>query len=156
MVMIPKPPRFLVNDCSPVSSALRSMPAEKLPPAPVSTATRSCGSSSKRSSASDNAWLSAALNAFFACGRLSVSTSTCSRTSYFRTSSFVSLMTPSLDHREAAADSEHLAGYVLRVVRRQKRDRVRHVTGAREALQAAADRVALEQRAHALARLLVQ
>ena len=60
---------------SPARNAFRSMPAQKLPPAPVRTATDRAGSSSSSCTASASPKLTARLIALRACGRLIVMTS---------------------------------------------------------------------------------
>ena len=57
---------------SPRANALRSIPAEKEPPAPVTMPTERPASPSSRSMASANPWLTAAFTAFLAWGRLMV------------------------------------------------------------------------------------
>ncbi|MCY1246346.1 hypothetical protein D9M72_595740 [compost metagenome] len=69
---MPKPPRSGVEANSPRAAARKSAPAEKVPPAPVTTARKIDGSLSKSSTMSDMAFAVAASNAFLASGRLIV------------------------------------------------------------------------------------
>src|SRR4051794_26647649 len=78
---IPAKPRSPTHGRSPVTNALRSMPAENPLPAPVSTPTCSSGVSSSSSRASATPWASAPLTALRASGRLSVMSRTLSRRS---------------------------------------------------------------------------
>ena len=59
-------------------------------------------------------------------------------------------------HREAAAQAQHLTGDVLSAIRGKKCHSVCDVAGARQALQAAPDRIRLEQLGDALFRHVVE
>src|SRR3954452_8086631 len=78
---IPAKPRSPTHGRSPVTNALRSIPAENPLPAPVSTPTCSSGVSSSSSRASATPCASAPLTALRASGRLSVMSRTLSRRS---------------------------------------------------------------------------
>src|SRR6516164_10513477 len=80
MVMPPKP-RPGMNGLSPRIQALRSIPAQNVPPAPVSTPTRRSPSASSSSAAAARARAAAPSSAFLASGRLMVMTWTWPRRS---------------------------------------------------------------------------
>src|SRR5215218_7493659 len=86
VTVIPQSPRPGMAGVSPRRKALRSMPAEKKPPAPVSTPARSSSSASSSSTASATPRATAASSALRACGRLMAVTCTAPRRST-RTSS---------------------------------------------------------------------
>ena len=84
--VIPHSPRPWKDGDSPRRNALRSIPAENTPPAPVRTPTRSSESASSSSTASLMPVATRRLRAFFACGRLIVITSTLPRRSLITSS----------------------------------------------------------------------
>jgi hypothetical protein len=95
--VIPARPRPGIDGDSPFRNALRSIPAQNVPPAPVSTA---AAASSRDSNSSIAALIASAVSlsiAFFASGRLMVITMTRSRTSV-RTESviIIALRRPSI------------------------------------------------------------
>src|SRR5271165_1301012 len=80
MVMPPKPRPGIIG-LSPRIQALRSIPAQNVPPAPVSTPTRRASSLSSSSAAAARARAAAPSSAFLASGRLMVMTWTWPRRS---------------------------------------------------------------------------
>src|SRR6516165_1577776 len=80
MVMPPKPRPGIIG-LSPRIQALRSIPAQNVPPAPVSTPTRRSPSASSSSAAAARARAAAPSSAFLASGRLMVMTWTWPRRS---------------------------------------------------------------------------
>src|SRR3984957_17232690 len=93
MVMPPKP-RPAIIGLSPRIQAFRSIPAQNVPPAPVSTPTRRPSSASSSSAAAARARAAAPSRAFLASGRLIVMTWTWPRRSTTTGSAMVSSCCP--------------------------------------------------------------
>src|SRR3954463_8597701 len=128
---IPAKPRPGIDGRSPARNALRSMPAQNVPPAPVMTPATSERSSSSRSIASPIATAVSVLIALRASGRLMVTT---------RTPSTTSVRTLSLTSPPRWRSSAAFAALPCSCVSSQARSRPRtHADGAVQA-----DRLAVE------------